>query len=128
MILIKIDKTNKQPLFQQVFEQLKQMIETGILRPNEKLPSTRKLAELLDVHRTTIYRAYEELWAAGYIEATTGSYSRVRQSNLKNLPSASHENSIIDWRSRMNESSARLPDIEMVQRKEIGRASCRERV
>lgn len=118
MILIKIDKTNKQPLFQQVFEQLKQMIETGILRPNEKLPSTRKLAEMLDVHRTTIYRAYEELWAAGYIEATTGSYSRVRQSNLKNLPSASHENSIIDWSNRMNESSARLPDIETVQRKE----------
>ncbi len=116
MILINIDKTSTQPLFQQVFEQLKQMIETGILRPNEQLPSTRKLAELLGVHRTTIYRAYEELWAAGYIEATTGSYSRVRQRKLQNDPSAKGENSLINWPELITESTCRLPDIHSLHR------------
>ena len=116
MILINIDKASTQPLFQQVFEQLKQMIETGILRPNEQLPSTRKLAELLGVHRTTIYRAYEELWAAGYIEATTGSYSRVRQRNLLNDPSAKGENSLINWQELTTESTCQLPDIHSLRR------------
>lgn len=116
MILINIDKASTQPLFQQVFEQLKQMIETGILRPNEQLPSTRKLAELLGVHRTTIYRAYEELWAAGYIEATTGSYSRVRQRNLLNDPSAKGDNSLINWQKLITESTCQLPDIHSLRR------------
>lgn len=116
MILINIDKTSKQPLFQQVFEQLKQMIETGVLQSNEQLPSTRKLAELLGVHRTTIYRAYEELWAAGYIEATTGSYSRVRQRNLRTNQSGNDDNSIIDWSGLISETSKHLPDIHGLRR------------
>lgn len=116
MILINIDKTSKQPLFQQVFEQLEQMIESGTLGPNEQLPSTRKLAELLDVHRTTIYRAYEELWAAGYIEATTGSYSRVRQRNLRKNQSGNDDNSLIDWSGLISENSKHLPDIHAIRR------------
>ncbi len=116
MILINIDKGNKQPLFQQVFEQLKQMIESGILRPNEQLPSTRKLAELLGVHRTTIYRAYEELWAAGYIEATTGSYSRVRQRNLQKDHLAQGNNSLIDWPDLISRTTNHLPEIHALRR------------
>lgn len=115
MILINIDKASTQPLFQQVFEQLKQMIDSGILRTNEQLPSTRKLAEMLGVHRTTIYRAYEELWAAGYIEATTGSYSRVRQRNLRNENPPNEGNSLINWTELLAGSTARLPEINGLQ-------------
>lgn len=115
MILINIDKTSKQPLFQQVFEQLKQMIESGILCPNEQLPSTRKLAEMLDVHRTTIYRAYEELWAAGYIEASTGSYSRVRERNLRKNTSGNGENSLINWPEIMAEPINLLPELHRLR-------------
>lgn len=117
MILIHIDKTSKQPLFQQVFEQLKQRIESGIMQPNEHLPSTRKLAELLGVHRTTIYRAYEELWAAGYIEATTGSYSRVRQRTQRTIQANDAENSRIDWLNQVSENTKQLPDIHSFQKK-----------
>jgi DNA-binding transcriptional MocR family regulator len=119
MILIQVDKTSKQPLFQQVFGQLKQMIETETLRPNEKLPSTRKLAEVLGVNRTTIYRAYEELWAAGYLEATTGSYSRVRKRNLLNNRPTGEKNSHIDWQNCISPSAKQLPDISSL-RKNIG--------
>lgn len=116
MILINIDKTSRQPLFQQAFEQLKQLIETGVLQPNEQLPSTRKLAELLGVHRTTIYRAYEELWAAGYLEATTGSYSRVRRRNLLAIQPSGEESSLIDWQNCMAEATRQLPDPASLKR------------
>lgn len=115
MILIQIDKTSRHPLFQQVFEQLKQMIETGVLQPNEHLPSTRKLAELLGVHRTTIYRAYEELWAAGYLEANTGSYSRVRQRNLLTSQPSEHQHSIIDWENSISDAANKLQDYRLLQ-------------
>jgi GntR family transcriptional regulator/MocR family aminotransferase len=116
MILIQVDKTNTQPLFQQVFEQLKQMIELGVLQSNEHLPSTRKLAEMLGVHRTTIYRAYEELWAAGYLEATAGSYSRVRRRNLLASQPTDEEHSLIDWENCISEAAGQLQDYKTLQR------------
>jgi DNA-binding transcriptional MocR family regulator len=111
MILIKVDKENKQPLFQQVFEQLKQLIETGDLLPGENLPSTRKLAETLGVHRATVYRAYEELWAAGYLEATAGAYSRVRQRNTLAIHDSEPEHSIINWENHFSDAVNRIAQI-----------------
>jgi len=111
MILIKVDKENKQPLFQQVFEQLRQLVESGDLHPGENLPSTRKLAETLGVHRTTVYRAYEELWAAGYLEATAGTYSRVRQRNSLAIQVSEPEHSLIDWENGISDASNRLAQI-----------------
>ena len=92
------------------------MIETGVLQPNEHLPSTRKLADLLGVHRTTIYRAYEELWAAGYLEANTGSYSRVRQRNLLAAQPSEQEHSVIDWGNCISEAANKLHDYRLLQR------------
>lgn len=108
MILIKVDKENKQPLFQQVFEQLKQLIESGDLLPGENLPSTRKLAETLGTHRTTVYRVYEELWAAGYLEATAGAYSRVRQRNTLAVQDSEPDHSVINWDDHFSDAVNRI--------------------
>lgn len=111
MILIKVDKENKQPLFQQVFEQLKQMIETGDLLPGENLPSTRRLAEMLGVHRTTVFRAYEELWASGYLKATSGAYSRVRQRNSLADQDKQPEMSLISWSDCISDAVNRIDQV-----------------
>ncbi len=104
MILIKLDKKSKYPLFEQIVEQVKKMIIAGDLQPGENLPSTRKLAETLGVHRTTVYRAYEELWAAGYLESTSGGYSRVRQRpRLADKP-AEEGGETFDWQDRFSEA------------------------
>ncbi|RKD91248.1 MocR-like pyridoxine biosynthesis transcription factor PdxR [Mangrovibacterium diazotrophicum] len=79
MILITIDTKSRHPLFEQIVDQIRSLIESGGLKEGEVLPSTRKLAENVGVNRATVYRAYEELWAAGYIEAVAGGYSRVRK-------------------------------------------------
>lgn len=111
MILIKVDKENKQSLFQQIYEQLKQLIETGDLLPGENLPSTRKLAETLGVHRTTVCRAYEELWAAGYLEATSGAYSRVRQRNTLAVQNSELEPSVINWENHFSDATNRIAQV-----------------
>lgn len=62
---------NKQagiPLYSQITEQLKEMILQKELPSGAKLPSERTMATLIDVHRNTIKRAYNELKADGYIE------------------------------------------------------------
>ena len=78
MILLKLDPADRTPMFRQIVEQVRGLIDRESLRPGQAMPATRRLAEDLGVHRTTVYKAYEELWALGYLESTPGSYTRVR--------------------------------------------------
>ena len=54
------------------------MIEDQVLTYGYRMPSTRTLAEKHGINRSTVYNAYQELWAMGYIESRPGSYSIVR--------------------------------------------------
>lgn len=72
MLLLNLDESSRTPPYQQIFLQMKDKIELQVLRPGDKLPSTRKLAEQLGVHRSTVASAYQELWAQGYIEQRHG--------------------------------------------------------
>ncbi len=108
MVLITINEKGKEPIFGQIFRQLKEMIEKGSLSPGDKLPSTRKMAETLGVHRTTVCRAYDELWAAGYLETQVGGYSRVRQRNSLARNDSNSFEPIFDWESRFSTASSSL--------------------
>lgn len=97
MLLLNLDEKSVKPKYLQILEQVRQMIDTRVLRPGEKLPSTRRLAEKLEIHRSTVSLAYQELWALGYIELNPGSRPRVR--GRKQLATAvDHgEKGRIDW-------------------------------
>ena len=56
-------------LYQQIYEYIKNEIKEGKLLQEEKLPSTRSLAQYLQISRTTVDFAYEQLVSEGYIEA-----------------------------------------------------------
>ncbi len=56
-------------LYEQIYEHIRKEIRTGKLLTGEKLPSTRSLAEYLQVSRSTVDYAYEQLLSEGYIEA-----------------------------------------------------------
>ena len=62
----------KRPLFERVGAALVDAIRSGRLRPGERLPSTRGLAEALAVHRNTAVAAYAELTAQGWIRSARG--------------------------------------------------------
>ena len=69
MELIIPSDDSKKPMYEQIYEYIKNEIKTAKLHKGEKLPSTRKLAADLKLSRSTIQLAYEQLEAEGYIEA-----------------------------------------------------------
>lgn len=70
--MIVLDYRDNRPLYQQVKDSLRRMILTGLLPPEEKLPSVRSLATQLAINPNTIQRAYGELEAEGYIYSVSG--------------------------------------------------------
>lgn len=63
-------KTNyKLPLYEQIYDYIKNDIQSGRLPYGEKLPSTRALSRHLEVSRSTVGLAYEQLLSEGYVEA-----------------------------------------------------------
>ena len=57
------------PLYQQLYNQLRREILAGALGVGEKLPSKRKLSEMLGVSINTVEGAYVQLEAEGFIAA-----------------------------------------------------------
>lgn len=71
--LLLIDKSVPEPVYLQIAGRLMTLIKAGTLQAGYQLPSTRALAELLEVHRKTVIRAYDELLAQGWLESHPGS-------------------------------------------------------
>ncbi|KAE9527650.1 PLP-dependent aminotransferase family protein [Testudinibacter aquarius] len=64
-----LNKAEKEPLYSQLYQQIKQQISCGRLVYGEKLPSKRKIADYLNISQSTVENAYGQLLAEGYIEA-----------------------------------------------------------
>ena len=69
---IRIDKQSKVPVYLQIADQIKSQIIRGTLPRASALPSERSLAQLLDVHRNTVVKAYSELKSDAWIESRQG--------------------------------------------------------
>ncbi len=67
-LAIHLDRDISISLQDQLFEQLRQLILTGRLKPNTRVVATRFLAEQAGVSRTTVLLAYERLISEGYLE------------------------------------------------------------
>ena len=63
---VSIDKFSKVPVYLQIADQIKSQIISGAL------PSERALAQILDVHRNTVVKAYSELKSDAWIESRQG--------------------------------------------------------
>lgn len=73
----KPDRSSKTPLYRQIADHIEMRISYGEFPPGSLLPSERKLAEQLQVNRSTVILAYEELRAMGIIESRVGGGTRV---------------------------------------------------
>jgi GntR family transcriptional regulator len=69
---IKLDFRSKIPIYIQIIDQVKHLIASGILRPDDQLPTVRELASDLDVNFTTVARAYRLLDEEGLISTQHG--------------------------------------------------------
>jgi DNA-binding transcriptional MocR family regulator len=79
MMLLKLDERSRRPLFRQIIDRIREKIEARVVAPGDKLPSTRRLAAQLGLHRSTVSLAYQELWALGVLDLRPGACPRVRE-------------------------------------------------
>lgn len=76
-----ISNSSGVPIYEQIEEQIKSQIMTGVLTEGEALPSMRVLAKELKISIITTKRAYEDLERDGFIESVTGKGSFVKDIN-----------------------------------------------
>ncbi|MTJ91597.1 MAG: PLP-dependent aminotransferase family protein [Desulfovibrio sp.] len=74
-----LDKQSPLSLNRQISSQIRTFILRGDLPAGHLLPSTRQLGKELDVARSTVLEAYDQLLAEGYLESRSGSGTRVAQ-------------------------------------------------
>lgn len=68
-LTINLQSKSNIPLYEQIYNYIKKDIQSGRIQSGEKLPSTRALSRYLEVSRSTVELAYEQLLSEGYVEA-----------------------------------------------------------
>ena len=80
-----ISNANNQPIYEQIYLQIKNMIISSELKEGEVLSSIRNLAKDLRISVITTKRAYEELERDGYIFTVAGKGTYVAKKNLEQI-------------------------------------------
>ena len=70
--MLQLSQDSATPLYWQVYLQIRQAILTGDLRPGDKLPPSRQLAETYAIARVTVTQAYAQLHAEGLVITKRG--------------------------------------------------------
>ena len=70
--MFQIDLKSRKAIYEQVSDNFKRLIITGVLRQDEKVPSVRDMAKTLTVNPNTVQKAYRELEQQGYIYTVLG--------------------------------------------------------
>ena len=76
-LLVELHRDDPLPMHRQLEQELRGAIRGGRLMPDTALPSTRVLAEQLDLSRGVVVEAYEQLVAEGYLTSLPGGATRV---------------------------------------------------
>lgn len=76
---IPLNANSSVPLYQQLYDGLREAILTGQLKAKTRLPSTRTLAKELNVSRNTVMNAFEQLLMEGYLEGKVGAGTYIAQ-------------------------------------------------
>lgn len=58
---------SKEPIFEQIQTQILNFIKIGVLKPGDRLPSVRSLAQENGINPNTVSKAYIELEKTGYV-------------------------------------------------------------
>lgn len=85
--MITIDYKDRRPLYQQLMERIEELALSGLIQPDEQLPSVRSLAVELAINPNTIQRAYGELEKKGVVYSVPGcgSFLASGQDRLRSL-------------------------------------------
>jgi GntR family transcriptional regulator len=77
--VIQLNYRDPRPIYEQVKDGIRKLAYSGVLGPDDKLPSVRELAMKLAINPNTISRAYKELEQEGFIYTVTGKGTFINQ-------------------------------------------------
>lgn len=80
-----VSNSGKQPIYEQIAEQIREQIIKGLLTTDTALPSIRNLAKELGISVITTKRSYEELEREGYIQTVPGKGTFIAHQNLDDI-------------------------------------------
>ncbi|GAB1475660.1 GntR family transcriptional regulator [Bacillota bacterium] len=70
--MFQLDLKSRASIYEQIVDNIKELILAGVLTAEEKLPSVRELSKTLTVNPNTIQKAYRELEYQGFIYTVAG--------------------------------------------------------
>jgi GntR family transcriptional regulator len=79
-VQLRLDFHNREPIYQQIVNQIKSMAASGILKPGDQLPTVREVAADLRINFNTTARAYRLLHEEGVISTQQGRGTYVLES------------------------------------------------
>lgn len=82
-MILKPIKTQK--IYEQIVDQIGQLVAEGHLKPGDRLPSERELVERFQVSRASIREAISALEMMGLIEVRSGEGTYIRQVNIDSV-------------------------------------------
>ncbi len=65
-------KIKPKPIFEQIIDQIRDQIASGVLKPGDRLPPERQLAEMMGVNRHSLREALKVLEFLGVLQSRTG--------------------------------------------------------
>ena len=106
---VPVDRRSATPLHRQIYDGFRRAILSGMLRPSQRVPSTRVLAAELGISRLPVLNAYEQLLHEGYFEGRVGSGTYVcdipPDTKLRAHPQFSRPKHVVGVKAR----AARVP-------------------
>ncbi len=72
-----INYQSREPIYEQLYNNVVRLIGMGVLSPREKLPTVRALAQQLGINPNTVSKSYQMLEQNGYIYSAVGKGSFV---------------------------------------------------
>jgi DNA-binding transcriptional MocR family regulator len=102
------------PIYAQIFHYIKEMIESGMLPKDSKLPSTRELASVLHVSRNSIVKVYEYLEDEGLVYKVSDKGTFVATVKI-----SKENNWNINWSKRINDYTLKANELDIVKKELI---------
>ena len=75
----------QQKIYEKIVDQIRSMVSSGMLKPGDKLPAERVLAESLNVSRASVREALSALQLMGLVEIKPGEGTFIKQMDIDSI-------------------------------------------
>jgi DNA-binding FadR family transcriptional regulator len=109
------DPLLKRTMREQIAARIARMIQSGLLRIGDELPSERELAQTLDVSRETVRGAVQMLASIGMVEVSQGARTRVVRAEGFGMATLTERIAVEDYGPEEVHQARRLIEIWVVR-------------